>query len=285
MIALLAALALAAASPRAALLAEAGDDARAVAAELDAQPAVTRLGDDDTARLVARASSSGIRCDVTTPECAARVGAFGALDLVVVLRIDAAPAPRATLVLVDCADGREVRRVGARLGDGPSRATGLRALARAVLGGDPPRGTLHVEGAPALQVIVDDVTRGSPPLDVTLPAGTHTVVWRAARDEEARVVDVPVESVVHAAPAALERSSPWTGIGIAGVVLGAALAGGAGIAAVAVAPDEARRDEVTARQYNDAVATGRALLGVSAVGLAVAAASASAWLALGGSDG
>jgi hypothetical protein len=93
-------------------------------------------------------------------------------------------------------------------------------------------------------------------------------------------VDVPVESTVVvdvAAVGAGGAGGAWATAGLVGAAAGVALAVGGLAGAVVVAPDPATRATRTARDYNDAVQAGRALLVVGGAGVALAVAGLGLW--------
>lgn len=252
------------------------------------------------ARLIASASESGISCDAGLADCATRIGAFGGLDFVVVTRVESAPprAParatqtRATLALHDCADGREVRKASALLGDDvDARNQGLAALALAVLGEGEVRGRLEVIAPADGVVVVDGVDRGQAPLVVALPAGVHDVAWRSARGElMTTTIEIPAAATVSATFASEAIAADWTTstlalVGGGALAFGALVALGGSVGAWAVAPPEDARARYSASGYNDAVGLGRVLLGAGIGGAALAAAGAVALVIASNDDG
>lgn len=282
------------------------DDADTAAAVSEAQQiisgALVRLGSvqrlDARAltQLINSAATSGIGCDAAQPECAARIGAFGGLDFVIVTRFErevlapggAGAQLRATLALYDCVDGREVRRAGALLAKQPAtRRQGLAELALAILGEGEARGQLLVRASAAGDVIVDGVARGPAPLTIPIAAGGHEVSWRAAGGELTTVlVEVPAAGIgvatfgptvpQSALPPNVDASAESTAPSLV-VLAGGALAVGAvvavvgGLSALVVAPVSDERARYTAREYNDAVALGRGLFGACIAGAVFAA--------------
>ena len=245
-------------------------------------------------RLIRSAAQSGIACDARQADCAARIGAFGSIDFVLVSRLEGAPV-RAALSLVDCSDGRALRTVTAALGDDVGgQSAGLQALARAALTGDEINGRLIVRAPAGGAIFIDGVAQGTSPVDVTVPATSHAVAWRPAEgaptQERTAVVAAAGTTTVSfaASRASLAMASSTTKaavapgddggllprIGVGSVAVGAKIFVGAAVGAVVVAPSDATRARSTARVYNDAVITGRALVGVSALGLAFAAVGA-----------
>lgn len=192
----------------------------------------------DLERTVARARGSGIVCELSHPECAARLGAFGGLDFALLPRLEERTV---TLSLVDCASGRVVREHALMLQGAPaSWRPQLLALTQAVLGvAPPPEPRAAPEDTPA--------TIAPPPN----PAP-------------------PPESAAH------EPIGPRVGIGV--LVVGSLLGLGGLVGAAAVAPRAEDRPEVSAREYNDAVLAGRGLLVVGALGAVAASGGAALWL-------
>lgn len=201
----------------------------------------------DFQRLAQRAAVAGIRCESWHPDCAARIGAFGTLDFVLIPRIR---GNSIMLTLVDCTDGRIVRTVSGEL---PARAREREAmvasLARAALGTAPP----PIEAA-------------APPDAATPPAAA------------AMRADTSAPSSTTDARAQPSNDRVLARVGVGALVVGALVGVGAGIGALAIAPSAERRAQFSAREYNDAIATGRALLVVSAAGLALGGAGAATWL-------
>lgn len=249
--------------------------------------------DDDHARLVPsdvvdgvlqRARAEGLHCDPGVVDCAARLGAFGGFDFVVVPAVqpaghvpgrddDVRGGPLVTVMLVDCATGRTVRAASGPVAAAPDEARrGLRALAHAALTADDKAvsGTLQVDGNG--NVVVDGVERGAAPLSLSLPAGLHVV----GGPGRARRVAVPVASTVSVVVVD-DGPAPWPALGVAAAFTGAALAAGGVVAALAVAPDPARRVSTSAAAYNDAVTAGRALLVVAGAGVALGGAGIAVW--------
>lgn len=276
-----------AASPRVAIMpvrpADGGEAQATMRNALATSDSVQVIDDDALKRLLASAADSGIACDASLAACATRICAFAGLDFVLTTHIERAPqqVQRATLALHDCIDGREVRKVSALLGDKPAqRSEGIAELAHAVLGEQEARGELVVT-APEGVVIVDGVERGAPPLTLVIGAGVHDVSWRA-RDGamSTMVVDVPVAASARAtfASRANAERAPLHGtaqststlafIAGGGLALGAVVALGGAAGAWLVSPTD--RTSYNARDYNDAVTLGRALLGVSLGGAVLA---------------
>lgn len=242
--------------------------------------------DDEHARLVpvgvvdgviTRARADGLRCDPGVVDCAARLGAFGGFDFVVVAVVEDGAAPVGVtplrVTLVDCATGRAVRVVRGPLAAAPDDARrGLQALAHAAVAGDDAvSGALRVDGEGV--VVVDGVVRGDAPLTLALPAGSHDV---RVGGGAARAIAVPVaaEVAVAGAPAS---EDPWPALGVAAAIAGAAIAVGGVAGAVAIAPDPAARRATSAADYNDAVVAGRALLVVAGAGAALGGAGLAVW--------
>lgn len=242
----------------------------ALRAGLDRNVKVT--SNADTAALIARAADNELRCDPRDGDCAARIGAFGGVDFVIVSVVDSG---RARLTLIDCATGRPVRSVGAGLAKDDAFARGLTAIARAVITDGSVLGVIKVNGSGAT-VVVDGIDRGPSPRRVDVTAGAHVVV---VGEGVAVDVNVPAAGVVSldAAVAAPPPDALRARIGVVGVVVGSAIVVGGVIGAVVLAPDEARRDDVTAAAYNDAVTAGRTALVVAAAGALVAAGGGLLW--------
>jgi hypothetical protein len=268
---------LAAASPRVAIMPARGGD--------DVEPAIRaaigeRVNVVDAAalaRLIASAAEAGLSCDPSLADCATRIGAFGGLDFVVITQLE---AHRATLALYDCSDGRQVRSERSLLSD-DARAAGLQALAHAVVGDGDARGEIIV-GAPSDGVvIVDGVEHGAAPLTLAVSIGKHMVSWRSHGEVTQQSVDVPAAAAAHATFAASASvDKPLEGVAIGVTAIGGVVAVAGGVGAFIAAPGD--RAQYSARDYNDAVALGRVLLGVG-VGAALVAVAAGGVLAL--SDG
>ncbi|MCC7069790.1 MAG: hypothetical protein IT383_00615 [Deltaproteobacteria bacterium] len=201
--------------------------------------------------VTARARAAGIVCELRDAACVARIGAFGGFDFALVPRAqwptpgEEGAAASLTIALVDCATGAVIREPAARMVP-PSSSWGEVALAltRAALGTTPSPTSSTTDVPPPQRAM----------------AGTQATAPRS-----------------HGGP----RPLAIAGLGALGV--GATVAAGGGVAAWLVAPAEQSRDQLTARQYNDAVTLGRAFLVVGAAGLALASTGALLWL-LDGSD-
>jgi hypothetical protein len=262
----------------------AADTERTVDAAARALDQFRVLSKQERDALVTRAANAGLRCDVRTADCGARIGAFGTIDFVLVTALDDASPRNARVALYDCTDGRVVREAEAPLAtevaSDDAHAAALRLLTRAAAGESVRLdGTLHVEASgagDAIAVEVDGASHGAAPLTLTLAAGVHDVVLRAPSGAVQRVrAVVPLASVARVTPSAVglaHEEPPATGPSAAfvgGLALGGvgALGGvAAGAAAWFVAPDVKDRASLSAREYNDAVALGRTLVVLSALG-------------------
>lgn len=225
----------------------------AVRQAVEATSSVRAVSAQDFERLQARARGAGIVCDLADAQCIARVGAFGGIDFALVPRVQWAThdgnGARATLTiaLVDCATGGVVREPAAAL-EAPAASWGATALAltHAALG-----------------------TAPTPPAPHDAPA--------------ARLADAPTASAAATSPTPPSRGvGPLALAGMSALGVGAVVAVGGGVGAWVVAPTDATRAVSTARQYNDAVLAGRALLIAGAAGLLVAGVGAALWWLDGG---
>jgi hypothetical protein len=261
----------------------AADTEGAVDTAARALPQFRVLSKQERDALITRAADAGLRCDVRTADCGTRIGAFGAIDFVLVTALDDASPRNARVALYDCTDGRVVREAKAPLAteaaSDDAHAAGLQLLTRAAAGESVRLvGTLHIDApgaGDAVTVEVDGGTRGVAPLVLTLGAGVHDVVLRAPTGAAQRMrVVVPLSSVARVTPSILGAADeeptggPSAAI-VGGLVLGGAGALGAaaaGAAAWLVAPDIKERSTMSAREYNDAVALGRTLVVLSALG-------------------
>ncbi len=225
--------------------------------------------------MAVRAARAGLVCDARDVACAARLAAFAGLDFIVAtvardLDEGAGVDLEVELTLVDGANGASLRQRRAPL-DGGGVVDGVAAVAAALISDAVVPGRLEVRGPAGAAVDVDGVVRGTTPLALDVGAGLHRV--------DGRVVRVPAAGV-----AVVERADV-AGAGDVDVALplavtagvGLSLALGAGIGAVVVAPDVARRDAYTARGWNDAVATGQALVAAASIGGAVAVIAGGLW--------
>lgn len=220
--------------------------------------------------IAARAARSGLVCDARDAACAARLAAFSGLDFIVVTRADVGDHLDVTLTLIDGHDGATLRERRAPVDD---VATGVEAIAAALMKNATVPGRLEVRGPQGAAVDVDGVVRGTAPLTCEPGAGLHTV--------NGRIVRVPAAglAVVDGAPGGDVTGGDVTvGLAVTAAV-GFSVALSAGIGAAVVAPDPADRDDFTARGWNDAVATGQALVAVAAVGGAVAILGGGLWAA------
>jgi hypothetical protein len=218
--------------------------------------------------IAARAARSGLVCDARDASCAARLAAFSGLDFIVVTHAsdqEAGPGRDHVVVLrlIDGRDGGTLRERQAPLAD---VVPGVEAVATALGLDAPVPGRLDVRGPPGVAIDVDGVVRGTAPLTLDVGAGLHRVDGRTVRVPAAGVAVVEAGDALDA--------DVTTGLAIA-LGVGLSVAVGAGIGAFVIAPD--RRDAYTARAWNDAVATGQALVAAAAVGGAVAALAGGLW--------
>ena len=283
------------AAPKIAVMPTLGDDAASALAAQNtiagalADAHVKIVDDAAVTKLIVSAVESGLTCDPARAECATRICAFGGLDFVVVSEVT---KTRGTVALHDCADGREVRKIGARLDDS-ARSAGIAALARAALAKGEVHGRVDVTAPADGAVFVDGVAHGAAPQSIEVTAGNHDVAWRAAGGTQlARTVDVPAAASVQVAftaaappppapiaPAQPAGVPPMLAVGVAGGVI---VAIGGAVGALIVAPGD--RAGFSARQYNDDVLIGRVLLGTAVVGAACAIASGALILGAGGAS-
>lgn len=238
-------------------------------------PGVSRLSRQNVQALIEKAAKDGLQCDASSADCAARIGAFGGVDFVIVARVDVAAA-RASVALLDCATGRAVREVEAGIGRSDAAAhDGAAALAVAVLNDGKVAGEMRITGPVGAEVIVDGKNLGPLTVDSTgqgalslsVLAGAH----RLGKDGAVLVVDVPAGSAVSVALAG-DNASPSPLLlraGVGAIALGSLVLFSGLTGAAVTAPDADERERYSAKGYNDAVFGGRALLGVAAVGVVV----------------
>lgn len=252
--------------------------ARAAAeAAVEAHGALRLVPGDAVERSVAGAREAGIECAELTPACVARIGAFAQLDFLVLVRATPGAPARLRVDLVDCVEGRGLRGHEAALPESADPRAAVRELVRAALASDEPRGTLRVDVSDgSATVSVDGAPRGETPLEIDLGIGTHEVrvddTSGAAASERVEVgaggvtaLTLTPRADVEEEVAAADGDGALVFVGVGLLAAGVLGAAGVGVAAGAVAPDAARRADYSAREYNDGVALGRVLLGVSAV--------------------
>lgn len=203
-------------------------------------------------RAATRARAAGILCELVELECVARVGAFGGFDFALAPRLKRGADDGTTqrwslsMSLVDCATGRVVRAHEAPLAEGASAIDETaRALTLAALG---------LAVAPASAV--------APPQ--ALPAAP------------------PDASATSTSPPQAAGSDALGVVGVGALSVGAFLGAGGLLGAWAVAPTEESRPKLSARQYNDAVSAGRALLVVGVAGIVLGGVGAALWWMDGG---
>lgn len=242
--------------------------------------------ENERALTLLRARDAGLTCAPASVECAARQCAFSGFDLALVAIPVESEGALLEVSLVECAEGRTLRRVRAPLDDDDAlRARGVSTLVAAALGESVAlTGTLDVRGPNAISVDVDDVPRGHAPLALSLDAGAHDVTLRGpSGPPDVRRVTIPLhgQAVVEVAPSASTADDAGIDLSTIGFVSGTTLAlSGATLAAIgaagalAVAPRREDREAMTATAYNGAVLLGRAALVVTAVSLAASFAGA-----------
>jgi hypothetical protein len=235
-------------------------------------------------RHVKDAAKLGIKCKTPDPDCAAKIGAFGSVSLVLLPELEES---RFRLRLLS--GGGVTRDRSAELGEKKAdRRAGVRAVTRAVIEGASLEGSLYVDvNASGATISVDGRPLGESPLRAPLPGitpGRRSVSVEKSGFQpftgEARVLagvitrlDVELEAIqgpkTPPPPPPPEEEPGGNGLFITGAtVTGLGVLAGAGLgvgAALAFVP-ESERDNFSASEFNFRSRTLAPALGYSAIG-------------------